>query len=274
LPETTRASKSVKPATTVATSWDDGDPQDLKVAELLRERGLVGTFYFPFLGYDGRQTLTPDHLRSLAAEGFEIGGHGMSHNVLTPLRSKEIAREVGICKKRLEDILGEQVRMFSYPLGRYNGVVVQHLKDAGYLGARTNRMLGYKLDFSPYEMPTTLQAAPLKKADYCRNALRSASPGRVLTYFARVIRAPNWVELGKSLFDLALRDGGVWHLYGHSWQVEEMGLWDDLKEILDYVSGREGVLYVTNAAVLNFLPGRTPVPARALGSAGFPRARE
>jgi hypothetical protein len=122
-------------------------------------------------------------------------------------------------------------------------------------------MLGHELDFSPYEMPTTLQVCRLKKKDYCKNALRSASFGRVLTYFGRVIRARNWVELGKGLLDLVLREGGVWHLYGHSWEIQQIRLWNDLKEILDYVCGRGGVLYVTNAEVLNFLPGRTPVPA-------------
>ena len=96
----------------VTTSWDDGDPLDLKVAELLRARGLPGPFYFPFIGQEGRCTLEPAQLRSLASEGFEVGGHGMSHNVLPPLRSKEIAREAGICKNRPEDILGKQVRMF------------------------------------------------------------------------------------------------------------------------------------------------------------------
>lgn len=40
----------------MTTSWDDGDPCDLKVAELLRARGLAGTFYIPLIGYDGRRT--------------------------------------------------------------------------------------------------------------------------------------------------------------------------------------------------------------------------
>jgi peptidoglycan/xylan/chitin deacetylase (PgdA/CDA1 family) len=231
---------------------------DLKVAELLRARGLPGTFYFPFIGYDGRRNLTPDHLRSLALAGFEMGGHGMSHNVLPQLGSKEIAREVGICKNRLEDILGKRVRMFSYPKGRHNGNVVRHLKEAGYMGARTNRILAHRLDFDPFEMPTTLQAYPLRRSDYLRNALRGANVGGVFQYFARVRRAPCWVGLGKAFFDLVVRQGGIWHLYGHSWQIEEMGLWDDLKEILDYVCGRDGVLYLTNAEVLNFLPQKTP----------------
>ena len=62
----------------VTTSWDDGDPQDLRVAELLDSRGLKGTFYVPIIGYDGRRILEPAELRSLASGGFEIGAHGVS----------------------------------------------------------------------------------------------------------------------------------------------------------------------------------------------------
>ena len=182
----------------------------------------------------------------------------MSHNVLTPLQSKEIGREVGIRKNRLADILGRHVWMFSYPKGWYNGKVVRSLKELGYSGARTNRTLGHKLDFSPFEMPTTLQAYPLRKGDYLRNAVRVANFGRIWEYLAWVSRTPSWVELGKALFEVVLRQGGVWHLFCQSWQIEEMGLWDGLKETMDYVSGREGVLYVTNAQVLTFLPKSTP----------------
>lgn len=140
----------------VTTSWDDGDPLDLKVAEVLRARGLPGTFYFPFIGYDGRRTLTPDHLSSMALEGFEVGGHGMSHNVLPPLRSKEIAREVRGCKQWLEDILSGPVQMLCYPKGRYSANVIRHVQAAGYAGARTTEMLAHNLNFDPFKMPTTL----------------------------------------------------------------------------------------------------------------------
>ena len=35
----------------VTTSWDDGDPSDLRVAELLAARKLPGTFYIPVKGH-------------------------------------------------------------------------------------------------------------------------------------------------------------------------------------------------------------------------------
>jgi peptidoglycan/xylan/chitin deacetylase (PgdA/CDA1 family) len=225
------------------------------VAELLSARGLPGTFYFPFQGYHGRQTLTRDHLRSLASEGFEVGGHGMSHKVLTPLGRKEIAREVGICKERLEDILGERVRMFCYPKGRFNANVISRVKQAGYEGARTTRMLMQRLDFDSLQMPTSLLAYPARGKVYVKNLVKAGNIRGLFDYVTQFIRLDSWVSMAKILFDRVLKEGGVWHLYGHSWQIEEIGLWDDLTKILNYVCGREGVLYVTNAEVLRFLPG-------------------
>jgi len=238
----------------VTTSWDDGNPLDLRVAELLCDRGLPGTFYFPFTGPHGRETLPPDKLRLLASEGFEVGGHTLSHCVLPQLRPEEIAREVGSCKHRLEDILGEPVGMFCYPKGRFNATVVEQVKRAGYEGARTTRMLRQALDFDPYQMPTSLLAYPNRKKMYARNLLKGRNAGGLFDYVTQFICLDSWVSMGKILFDQVLKEGGVWHLYGHSWQIEEMGLWDDLREMLDYVSNRSGVAYVPNRDILKLLP--------------------
>jgi hypothetical protein len=62
------------------------------------------------------------------------------------------------------------------------------------------------------------------------------------------------VASGDVLFDRVLKEGGVWHLPRHSWKIEELDLSNDLKRMLDYMSGREGVLYVSNSELLNFLP--------------------
>lgn len=63
-------------------------------------------------------------------------------------------------------------------------------------------------------------------------------------------RLGSWVELAKRLFDAVLEDGGVWHLYRHSWEIETLGLWDGLRELLDYVCWRDKVRYVPNCALL------------------------
>ena len=250
----------MRTARIVTTSWDDGDPFDLKVAELLRARSLPGTFYVPIVGYDGRITLEPAELRSLGSEGFEIGAHGVSHNVLTALSPKELVREVRVCRTRLEDILGAPVQMFSYPKGKHNPKVIKQVKDAGYTGARTTHMLRQRLDFDPFLMPTSLLAVPALKKLYVKNLLRGRNSKGLLDYLTQFIRLDSWVTIGKALFDQVLKEGGVWHLHGHSWEIEQLGLWDELKQMLDYVSNREGVTYVSNRGVLNFLPAnKAPV---------------
>jgi peptidoglycan/xylan/chitin deacetylase (PgdA/CDA1 family) len=246
----------------VTTSWDDGDRADLKLAEDLRSRGIRGTFYIPIAPYQGQRALDHAQLRSLSSEGFEIGAHGFSHKLLWGLTAEELAREVDPCKPTLEGILGAEVRMFCYPCGRYDSNVVRALKDAGYCGARTVRMLATRLAFNPFEMPTTLQIFPHPRFSYLRNIARARKLEGLQVYLAQRESLGDWIELGKRLFDSVLQNGGIWHLYGHSWEIEERGLWKDLGTILDYVSKRKGVMYVSNGELLRLLP----VPAMHAGN--------
>ncbi len=232
----------------VTTSWDDGDYADLKLAELLLSRRIRGTFYVP-INYRER-ALDHVQLKSLASAGFEIGAHGFSHKPLRRLPPPELVQEVGPCKPILEDIIGREVRMFCYPRGRYDASVVRALQEAGYWGARTVRMLATRLASSPFEMPTTLQIFPHPPFTYLKNVASAQRLESWQTCLVQMPRLGSWLELGKRLFDAVLEKGGIWHLYGHSWEVERLGLWDDLREILDYVGGREGVSYVPNCALV------------------------
>jgi peptidoglycan/xylan/chitin deacetylase (PgdA/CDA1 family) len=228
----------------VTTSWDDGDCADLKLAEFLRARDVRGTFYIP-IQYRKRPLAHSD-LRDLTSEGFEIGAHGSSHALLWGLPPRQLGREVDPCKPTLEDILGREVRMFCYPCGRFDANVIRAVDKAGYWGARTVRMLATQLHPNPFEMPTTLQIYPHKPITYLKNVARAWRLENWEMYLAQMAHLGNWVELGKRLFDEVLENGGIWHLYGHSWEIEEFGLWDGLGEILDYVSRRESVRYVPN----------------------------
>lgn len=69
-------------------------------------------------------------------------------------------------------------------------------------------------------------------------------------FLANLPRLDNWLELGKRLFDSVLLNGGMWHMYGHSHEIEKLGLWRELEEILDYVGKRKGVMYVPNCELI------------------------
>jgi len=246
--------------TIVTTSWDDGHPCDLRLAEMLALRGMRGTFYVPFAGPGGRPTLRPEDLRLISRWSFEIGAHTVSHRTLAGLRGHSLWEEVSRSKQMLEQALGQDIDMFCYPRGRYDWRVLRAVREAGYLGARTTLMLSHSLQFRRFEMPTTLQAYPHPPLDYLKNLARRGDLIGLHRYLTRWSRYGSWVELGKKLFDQVLQEGGIWHLYGHSWETEELNLWSGLRELLDYVSNRPGVIYSSNGRVLQLLQQQEHLP--------------
>ncbi|MGH7489041.1 MAG: polysaccharide deacetylase family protein [bacterium] len=237
----------------VTTSWDDGDIRDLRIADLLRSRGMRGTFYVPIEPFNGSPSLSHDDLRSLAAEGFEIGGHSIGHEIMSQISAQKVDHVVTTCKAILEDTLGERVRMFCYPRGRYSGQVVEALKKAGYDGARTVRLLATETKYGPYDLPTSTQVYPHTRTEYVRNIARARNLGRLYDYMTRLSFDDDWIAIGKKLFDRVLEEGGIWHLWGHSWEIDQLGLWDQMPEMLDYVCGREDVLYLNNGDLVQYL---------------------
>ena len=235
----------------VTTSWDDGDPADLRVAEVLHAHRLRGTFYVPLTGYRGWPTMAGGDLRAMTGDGFEIGAHGVSHRTLQGLPEAEIESEVRDSKAAIEAMVGREVGVFCYPRGRYDSSVLKQVRAAGYRGARTTRLMATSLEFKPFEMPASLQVFPHTGWAYLRNMTKARSPRRILRYLA-MRGEGDWVELGKRLFDRVMNEGGVWHLFGHSWEIEQRALWGGLEELAEYVSGRPGVQYVTNGELLDF----------------------
>jgi len=131
-------------------------------------------------------------------------------------------------------------------------------------------MLARGINFDPFQMPTSVQAYPHSASAYLRNLVRSFSIARTAEYLSRLQQSRNWIDLAKALFDGVLRKGGIWHLYGHSWEVDELQLWNGLEEIFSYVAQRPGVLYLSNSEVLSLAPQESHASSMA-GSASASR---
>jgi peptidoglycan-N-acetylglucosamine deacetylase len=251
----------------VTTSWDDGDALDLKLADLLESKGIPATFYVPVRATFRPNILSSKDIRNLSGRGFEIGAHGATETPLKGLSRHELAAQVGPCRPALEDIIGRPVQMFSYCRGSYDQDAIHAVEEAGFLGARSNRMLATQNTFPRFEMPTTLQSFPHPRSTYLKNAAKGANGWALRAVIANVANLSDWIRLGKKLFNSVLQDGGVWHLYGHSWELEELKLWNDLGKLLDYIGNRPGITYATNAQLVanRFAQPTTPVaPAKVL----------
>ena len=61
--------------------------------------------------------LDPTELRPLRGQGWEIGGHTVSHPILARLDDASALREIGEGRERLTALLGEAPSTFAYPNG-------------------------------------------------------------------------------------------------------------------------------------------------------------
>jgi peptidoglycan/xylan/chitin deacetylase (PgdA/CDA1 family) len=218
----------------VTTSWDDGHPSDLRVADLLDKHGITGTFYIPCSNSEGRPVMPATDIVRLGSR-FEIGGHTRDHVVLTAVAPELAEGQIRANRCRLEDLLGHEVRGFAYVRGHYNQNVRALVGNAGYSYARTVRNLMSTPGHDRYEVPTTVQFFPHRDSVYLRNYL-SGGPSLQRSRILRAVMGRS--ELAVRLLRVAeacFASGGYFHLWGHSWELDEHDLWGELDKFLGHL---------------------------------------
>jgi hypothetical protein len=244
----------VTSAAYITTSWDDGHPLDLRVAELLARHALPGTFYVPRVAENG--TMALDQIRELS-RAFEIGAHTLDHVTLTLATEQQAWQQIIGSKCWLEDTTGLRCRMFCPPQGKYSGRHLEMARKAGYLGLRTVELAS--LDCPRPKaglmlMPTSVQAYPHDPLAFCRNAIKRAAFGNLWRYIVYG-HSSDWTALAGSLLSRAIEGGGVFHLWGHSWELQQTGQWQRLDEVFGMLSefARQALL-LTNGQICQQSP--------------------
>lgn len=234
----------------VTTSWDDGHPCDLRIAELLTRHALPGTFYIPAASQ--RDCMDARQVRTIG-QTFEVGAHTLRHLRLHRMPDAEAAREMGGSKQYIEQILGRACRMFAPPGGRFRAAHLRMAEAAGFRGFRTTELMSLAMPRRHggiAVMPTTMQLFRHPPLAYGKNALRRLRPLNLWLYLRRG-RAPLAAAFD-SLLDYAIQRGGAVHLWGHGWEIDECGNWDLLAQILAQLAARRNELrLVSNAALCN-----------------------
>jgi peptidoglycan/xylan/chitin deacetylase (PgdA/CDA1 family) len=125
----------------------DADPDDRVIDALFAEVGGDERALCEFL------YMSWDEARELQRGGVELGGHTVSHHVLSTLDAERAQEEVLGCRRSMEGALGRSATTFAYPFGRrwdFDEDSVRAVEKAGYAcavtthagtnGARTDRM--------------------------------------------------------------------------------------------------------------------------------------
>jgi len=81
--------------------------------------------------------LSWDEAKEMSQENIDFGSHGQSHRILTKLSSSEIQKELISSKNIIEEKIGKECELFSYPNGDYNSEIKQLVQETGYSSAIT-----------------------------------------------------------------------------------------------------------------------------------------
>lgn len=212
----------------VTTSWDDGHPLDLKLAELLQKYDVPATFYIP-ISYEKRGCMDPQQIREIAG-GFDVGGHSYHHIRLTEISPEAAERELNNGKKELQEITGKEVISLSYPYGNFNSGLIKVAKDAGFIGARTVMSLTRTIR-DPFREGTMVNAGNWWFTHYVLHSLASQD----IKLFNFVLRKnlffKSWDRIAIETLNFVVDNGGIWHLWGHSWEIADNSDWGKVEGI-------------------------------------------
>jgi peptidoglycan/xylan/chitin deacetylase (PgdA/CDA1 family) len=234
----------MKPSAFITTSWDDGHPLDLRLGELLRKYALPATFYIPL--DHTLPLLSPSQVRELSTQ-FEVGAHTVHHCDLLTTPEDVTRMEITDCKKELEQICGRPCTAFCFPKGRFRRTHVKEVARAGYRTARTVELMSVEIprrQDGVAIVPTTLQAGP---AGFLRGARNSLKRLRPMNFFRHLRYSQfDWVRTAEAMLEQVLVSGGVFHVWGHSWEVDQMGEWQNLERVFQVLAQSKGHAVWTN----------------------------
>lgn len=228
----------------VTTSWDDGHIKDLEVARLLNKYNLKGTFYIsPAARQIKKAEMLSGSQIALISQQFEIGGHSYSHPDLSKLSNDEVISEVTLGKDILEKNFEQRITSFSYPYGAYNEEVLSTLKDLGFTYARTVKQFRFEVK-NPLSAHTTVLCYSNRHNLGFAELLRIAKYNPIR---AKKWQRMEWSNLAIELFDFCRQNMGIFHLWGHSWEIDQQNDWKKLERVFSYIANHEDVEYVSNS---------------------------
>ena len=217
-------------------SFDDGREYDRKMIELFNQHQIKGTFHLNSGKLDCDGYVTSKEVKDLY-NGHEVSCHTVNHPHLTQLPKIQIIEEILKDKEVLENLVQYPIRGISVPFGAYNQEVLDIFKTCGI---EYNRTVIRTYNFTAPE--SFLEWHP--------------------THHLR--------DFDQKLFDDFLNNPfdemKILYLWGHSYEFEDLNLWDDLEKTCAYLGKRNDIWYATNIQIKDYLSALKQLVVSANGT--------
>lgn len=232
----------------ITTSWDDGYPADHRLAELLQKYNIQGTFYIPKSNAE-YEVMNEKKILEIA-QHFEVGGHTINHVKINKTSELFFGKEIMGCFQWLENLLEKKPVSFCFPCGVYNKPAIAYTLNTGFKIIRTTELLNPHNGYAPGVIPTTIQVYKHSNFTYFKHLLKRLK-FQSLGMYVRSGCNSNLLHLVEYYLKHISQHGGCFHLWGHSWEIEENNLWKDLEQIFKLISNHKNFNYIQNQDLLN-----------------------
>ncbi|MBR2405881.1 MAG: polysaccharide deacetylase family protein [Clostridia bacterium] len=229
-------------AKAVTFSYDDGVPQDKRLAAMFDEYGLKATFNFNSDKSRSVSFSKEEIHEYFLSKGHEIAVHGAFHRANGHLRPIEGIQDVLDCRLELEEKCERIIRGMAYPdsgirrmgnLGTYEQIK-NYLTELDIAYARTlggdNDTFHLPEDFHAW-MPTAHHNNP-----------------HIMEYIVKFLET----DLSSNVY-YARRASILLYIWGHSYELDRENNWEHMEAICKKLAANEELWYATNIEIYDYV---------------------
>jgi peptidoglycan/xylan/chitin deacetylase (PgdA/CDA1 family) len=123
------------PPRPIIITFDDGNIDNYTNAfPIMQKYGFTGVLYIVSNRIQSEGFMNVDQIKEMAAAGWEVGSHSISHpNLSADVPPDLLRREIIESRQDLEAALNLPVLTFAYPFGEVSSAAVDYVKFAGYI---------------------------------------------------------------------------------------------------------------------------------------------
>ncbi len=229
-------------AKAVTFSYDDGVPQDKRLAQLFSKYGIKATFNFNCESMR-KENFTKEQINEFfLSNGHEIAVHGAQHRANGNLRAIEGIRDVLDCRLELEEKCNRIIRGMAYPdtgitqMGNFGSYeqIKNYLTELDIAYART---LG--ADNNSFELPADFHA--------WMPSAHHNNP-KIMEYIDEFLN----IDTSTKTYH-ATRIPRLLYIWGHSYEFDGNNNWEHIEEIWQKLAKNDEIWYATNIEIYDYV---------------------